>query len=210
MDFNSFLAHIPKLKALPLGGLPSQFKMAPEIRKQYSLRDIQKKNPKESAVLALFYPDALNNTNLLLMLRASYNGVHSAQISFPGGKKEEGDSNLMHTALREAEEEVGVLRNDVKIIRELTKTYIPPSNFWVTPYIGTLEMTPSFRMNNEVEKLIEVRVTDLLNEAALTSKNLTTSYMKNIDVPCFKLNNYVVWGATAMMLSEIKDLFKSL
>ncbi|WP_456442651.1 NUDIX hydrolase [Psychroserpens sp.] len=208
MDFNSFLLHISQLKKLPLGGLTSQFKMAPEIRRHYSLKNIKDKNPKESAVLAMFYPDINNETKILLMLRASYNGVHSAQISFPGGKKETDDANLQFTALRETEEEIGVLKTDITIIRELTKTYIPPSNFWVTPFIGILSKTPIFKTNVEVEKLIEVSLTDILDENSLSSKNLTTSYMQNIDVPCFKLNNYIVWGATAMMLSEIKDLLK--
>ncbi len=208
MDFNFFLTHISKLKVLPLGGLQSQFKMAPELRKRYSLKGIEANNPKESAVLALFYPDKDYNTKILLMLRASYNGVHSAQISLPGGKKEKNDTNLQFTALRETEEEIGVLKNDITIIRELTKTYIPPSNFWVTPFIGILEKTPVFKTNNEVERLIEVSIIDVLDESSLSSKNLTTSYMQNIDVPCFKLNNYIVWGATAMMLSEIKDLLK--
>ncbi len=208
MDFNFFLTHISKLKELPLGGLFSQFKMAPELRKTYSLKDIEDKKPKESAVLALFYPDKDCNTNILLMLRASYNGVHSAQISFPGGKQEKNDNNLQFTALRETEEEIGVLINDITIIRKLTKTYIPPSNFWVTPFMGILHTTPVFKTNHEVEKLIEIKLTDLLNDSSITSKNLTTSYMQNIDVPCFKLNNYTVWGATAMMLSEIKDLIK--
>jgi len=210
MDFNYFLTHIYKLKELPLGGLDSQFKMAPELRKKFSLKDIEDQNPKESAVMALFYPDKYQNTKILLMLRASYNGVHSAQISFPGGKKDEYDNDLEFTALRETEEEIGISKNEITIIRKLTKTYIPPSNFWVTPFMGILDATPTFKTNNEVEKLIEVPVKELLDEALLTSKNLTTSYMKNIDVPCFKLNNYTVWGATAMMLSEIKDLLKSL
>lgn len=110
--------------------------------------------------------------------------------------------------MRETEEEIGIAKKDIIVIRELTKTYIPPSNFWVTPYIGMLNVTPVFKTNHEVEKLIEVPIMELLDEDLLTHKNLSTSYMKNIDVPCFKLNNYTVWGATAMMLSEIKDLLK--
>ncbi|MCF6346855.1 MAG: CoA pyrophosphatase [Flavobacteriaceae bacterium] len=208
MDFNFFLTHISKLKELPLGGLQSQFKMAPELIKKYSLKGIEAKNPKESAVLALFYPDRDYNTKILLMLRASYNGVHSAQISLPGGKKEKNDINLQFTALRETEEEIGVLKTDITIIRELTKTYIPPSNFWVTPFMGILEKTPVFKTNDEVERLIEVSLIDILDENSLSNKNLTTSYMKSIDVPCFKLNDYIVWGATAMILSEVKDLLK--
>jgi len=210
MEFNTFLTHISKLKELPLGGIESQFKMAPELRRKYSLKGIEANNPKDSAVLALFYPDKDYNTKILLMLRASYNGVHSAQISFPGGKKEENDANLQNTALRETEEEIGVLKNEIIIVRELTKTYIPPSNFWVTPFIGILKRIPVFKTNDEVEKLIEISLIDILDENSMTSKNLTTSYMQNIDVPCFKLNNYIVWGATAMILSEIKDLLKLL
>ena len=210
MDFNYFLTHIYKIKELPLGGLDSQFKLAPELRKKFSMNEIESQNPKESAVLALFYPDIHQNTNILLMLRASYNGVHSAQISFPGGKKDKADTSLEFTALRETEEEIGISKNEITIVRELTKTYIPPSNFWVTPYIGVYNSTPTFSINHEVEKLIEVPIIELLDENLLRSKNVTTSYLKNIDVPCFKLNNYTVWGATAMMLSEIKDLLKSL
>ncbi|MGB5462178.1 MAG: coenzyme A pyrophosphatase, partial [Aureibaculum sp.] len=108
------------------------------------------------------------------------------------------------------EEEIGVGKNDIMIFREMTKTYIPPSNFLVTPFLGIINTTPSFKTNEEVERLIEVNVKALLDERSISSKNLTTSYMKNVDVPCFKLNDYTVWGATAMMLSEIKDLLKSI
>ena len=210
MDFDSFLADIYKLKEKPLGGLESQFKMAPMLRKRFSLEDIALQKPKDSAVLALFYPGIDNITNILLMLRASYNGVHSSQISFPGGKKDKKDPSLQDTALRETEEEIGIAKNDIMIFREMTKTYIPPSNFMVTPFLGILSTKPRFKTNEEVERLIEVNVKELLNENSITSKNLTTSYMTNIDVPCFKLNDYTVWGATAMMLSEIKDLLKSI
>ena len=208
MDFNSFLTYISKLKEIPLGGLDSQFKMAPELRKKFSEIEIEKRKPKQSAVLALFYPDKENITNFLLMQRANYNGVHAAQVSFPGGKKDSKDINLLQTALRETEEEVGVSSNKIIVFKELTQTYIPPSNFIVTPYMGLVQKTPVFEINNEVEKLIEVNIKDLLDERSVSSKNLSTSYMQNINVPCFKLNNYIVWGATAMMLSEIKDILR--
>tara|TARA_R110002073_G_scaffold72537_1_gene177737 strand:+ start:780506 stop:781174 length:669 start_codon:yes stop_codon:yes gene_type:complete len=210
MDFDSFLTHISSLKDVPLGGIDSQFKMAPALRKQFSLESIIKPNAKKSAVLALFYPNEINQTTFLLTLRAQYNGTHSSQISFPGGKVEKNDINLQNTALRETNEETGILTKDIKIYRELSKTYIPPSNFWVTPYIGYLDFKPQFIANNEVDTFIEVTLSDLLDDTTVTTKNLTTSYMKNIDVPCFKLNDYIVWGATAMILSEIKDLLKSL
>lgn len=80
----------------------------------------------------------------------------------------------------------------------------------VTPFLGYINSEQDFTPNIEVNKIIKVDVMQLLNDANLINKNMTTSYMKNIDVPCFMLNNYTVWGATAMMLSEIKDLLNSL
>ena len=209
MKFNIFQSYIPAIEKAVLGGLESQFRLAPKMRLQYSKDKIEAKKPKKAAVLALFYPDNEQNTRFLLTLRASYNGTHSAQVSFPGGKSEEKDIDFMHTAKRETHEEVGIKQEDINIIKQLTDAYIPPSNFLVTPFIGMLDYTPNFKTNNEVEELIEVTLSDLLDDTNVVIQNLTTSYMKNIDVPCFKLNNYTVWGATAMILSEIKDVLKS-
>lgn len=208
MDFNSFLTHISGLTNAPLGGMDSQFKMAPAIRKNFDLKSIIKPNAKSAATLALFYPNKKNETCFLLTKRAIYDGTHSAQISFPGGKTEKNDPNLEFTALRETFEETAVVMNDISIYRKLTKTYIPPSNFWVTPFIGTIEYRPNFTANNEVSAFIEVQLKDILDDSSIIVKNMSTSYMKNVDVPCFKLNDYIVWGATAMILSEIKDLLK--
>ena len=208
MKFNQFIQKIESLKSLELGGLEAQFKLAPELRLRYDADKIKANNPRKAAVLALFYPNKDNQTTFLLTERASYKGTHSAQISFPGGKLDTSDANLEEAALREAFEEVGVMPNSVEIIRELTDVYIPPSNFLATPFIGFVEEKPIFKTNYEVEKTIEVLVADLLNDAYLTTVNLSTSYMDKIDVPCFKFNNNIVWGATAMMLSEIKELLK--
>jgi len=208
MDFNSFSSHISKLKKTALGGLNSQLKMAPAIRKNFDLESMVKDNPRNAAVLALFYPDSTLETNLLLTLRASYNGTHSAQISFPGGKVEKEDKNLEFTALRETFEETAVITDDISIYRQFSKTYIPPSNFWVTPFMGTINYRPKFIASNEVSTFIEVKLKDLLDEKSVISKKMSTSYMESVDVPCFKLNNYIVWGATAMILSEIKDFLK--
>jgi 8-oxo-dGTP pyrophosphatase MutT (NUDIX family) len=184
--------------------------LAPKMRLNYSQDKIKANDPRHAAVLALFYPDSENETCFLLTLRASYNGTHSAQISFPGGKAEKTDTSFNHTAKRETYEEVGIEMSDIKIIKELTDAYIPPSNFLVTPFLGTLDVIPSFITNDEVEEIIEVRLSDLLDESNITLKNMSTSYMKNIEIPCFILNDHIVWGATAMILSEIKDLLKAL
>ena len=209
MKFNQFIEKIELLKSLKLGGLDAQFKLAPELRLRYNTDKIKANNPRKAAVLALFYPNEKEETTFLLTERASYKGTHSAQISFPGGKIDVLDTNLQETALRETFEEVGLLPTSIQIIRELTDVYIPPSNFLATPFIGFVNKKPLFKTNYEVENIIEVSVADLLNETSLTTVNLTTSYMANVDVPCFKLNDYIVWGATAMILSEIKELLKA-
>ena len=123
MDFTFFLKNISKIKTAKLGGLKSQFKMAPAMRGGYSEEIIAAKKPKQAAVLALFYPDKENKICFVLTERAHYKGVHSAQISFPGGKKDKKDINLEETALRETKEEIAITH--VNLIRQLTKTYIP-------------------------------------------------------------------------------------
>ncbi|OSY89387.1 NUDIX hydrolase [Tenacibaculum holothuriorum] len=207
MDFKTFISKIPSLQSKALNGLDAQFKFAPKMRLQYNEEKIKAQNPRRAAVLAFFYPDEEHNTRFLLTQRASYNGTHSAQISFPGGKYDEVDNNLQETALREAFEEVSILNETVKIVREITDVYIPPSNFLATPFIGYSNSKPNFIPNEEVAEIIEVKLEDLLNDNNITTINITTSYAKNLEVPCFKLNDYIVWGATAMMLSEIRELF---
>ena len=210
MDFNFFKKNISELKNLPVGGLEAQFNLAPKLRLNYSQNKIKALNPKKAAVVALFYPNSNNEACFLLTLRASYNGTHSSQISFPGGKYDKKDNNLESTALRETFEEVGILPHKITIFKQMTDVYIPPSNFLVTPFLGVLESTPLFTKNHEVEKLIAVTIKDLLKDSSISTTTLSTSYATNTEVPCFVLNSYVVWGATAMMLSEIKQLIKNI
>lgn len=208
MNFTEFKQLIQEIPNKSLGGLEAQFKMAPKMRLQYSEEKILAQNPRQAAVLALFYPDNQNQTRILLTQRASYKGTHSAQISFPGGKVDDKDKNLSETALRETFEEVGIASKNITVFKQMTTTYIPPSNFLVAPFIGFTSQQPRFHTNHEVASTIEVLVSDLLDDNNLSSTLMNTSYMTNIEVPCFKLNNYIIWGATAMILSEIKELIK--
>ena len=209
MEFKDFLSKISKIKTIieeeNYDGKKFQLKMTPKERLDFDMKSI--KNPKKAAVLALFYPKN-NKTYFLLTLRADYKGAHASQISFPGGKFDSLDKDLIHTALREANEEVGVKSNSIYPILPLSKLYIPPSNFWVNPYVGIAAEIPKFTKNYEVAELLEVCLDDLLNDDFVIYKNISTSYANNIEVPCFLLNNYVVWGATAMILSELKEIIK--
>ena len=161
--------------------------------------------------MVLFYPSEDAITHFSLILRKSYNGVHSAQIGFPGGRFEEGDISLKETALRETEEEVGVDKQQIIVLKELTDIYIPPSNFYVQPFLGLIKDTPRFALQKEeVEELIEVPLKHFMDDSTLTIQSLSTSYAKNLEVPAFMLNGHLVWGATAMMLSEVREMLKEL
>lgn len=210
MDFSFFEQRISKIKDLPLPGESSHHKMVPEFRIKELLEVKSNKiAPRKAAVMALFYPNAKAETQLLFILRKTYKGVHSNQVAFPGGKAETDDLNLMGTALRETHEEVGVHPNDVHVLKELSEIYIPPSNFDVQPFIGLYKKPKPFVIQeSEVQALLEVSLTKFLSDDSIITKNVSTSYATNVVVPAYKLNGYVVWGATAMMLSEIKVLLK--
>ncbi len=184
--------------------------MAPEIRiKELKSGLLNGREPLKAGVMALFYPDAISKTHLILILRNTYPGVHSNQIGFPGGKQESHDKDILDTALRETHEEIGVPPSMVEVIRPITEVYIPPSNFQVQPFIGIYnKKSPFVPEKSEVAALVEVSLDDFMDDKKLITQNLSTSYAKNIAVPAFKLNGYTVWGATAMMLSEIKELFR--
>lgn len=191
-------------------GESAHHKLAPLFRLQ-ELEKLQKPKiePRHAAVMAVFYPDPQHQVHFVLILRPTYRGVHSNQVAFPGGRVEKEDRDLAHTALRETEEEVGIPQEDVEVLKEMTPIYIGPSNFWVRPYIGILGYTPELvPQPEEVESIIEVDLEDFLSDTSMTIQRLNTSYSKSIEVPAFLLSGHVVWGATAMMLNEMKDILK--
>ncbi|WP_432410739.1 NUDIX hydrolase [Rasiella sp. SM2506] len=197
---------------MELPGEEFHLKMAP-IERLLELRNQAKeaKTGKRAAVLVLFYPSKNNETHFVLILRKTYKGVHSAQVGFPGGKWEEGDADFQATALRETEEEVGISEDSIKVYKKLTEIYIPPSNFFVQPYVGTTHEKLHFVLQEEeVEAIIEVPLAEFMDDVVKINKTLSTSYAKEIEVPAFLLQNQVVWGATAMMLNEVREMLKQL
>lgn len=210
MVFNTFLESVVKIKHLELFGEKSHTKMSPPYRLDLAKKMKEKaKSAKRAGVMALFYPNTEGETHLVLILRKTYKGVHSAQVGFPGGKYENEDDDLMQTAIRETEEEVGVPKSVLEVIKTMSPLYIPPSNFMVHPYIAVSQSTPNFvKQDDEVEAIIEVRLMDFLDEANTLVTKVATSFKVEVEVPAFKLNDHIVWGATAMMLGEIKDMLK--
>ena len=209
MDFQDFLKYVPKFVEVVLPASESHYKMAPQERIDIlNVSKMENKNPKIAAVMMLFYPKN-GKTHLVLIVRNSYEGVHSAQIAFPGGKYEIDDLNFENTALRETYEEIGISPDFMEIIKPFTQLFIPPSNFMVHPFMGICKEEITFMPDeNEVAKIIELPLSNFLDDAIIVNVNMSTSYANEIMVPAFKIEEHIVWGATAMMLSELKDVLK--
>ncbi len=210
MLFTDFIKFIPKIEKEKLLSTDAHIKMAPLERISYLKEENYKdKNPKKAAVLMLFYPKN-KITHLALIVRNSYPGVHSSEVAFPGGKVEESDVNLQETALRETYEEVGVPPNKVKIIKPFSEIYIPPSNFLVFPFMGISHEELTFLPDaTEVQQILEYSIVNFLDEKSISKVTMSTSYAAAIEVPTFLIKEHVVWGATAMMMSELKEVLKS-
>jgi len=210
MDFNDFLNAVPKITNLTLPGENAHFKMAPPERKEaMKNRALDLSEVRMAAIMMLIYPKN-NQSHLALIKRANYKGVHASQIAFPGGKLEYDDDSLLTAALRETEEEIGISRNEVTVVCPFTDIYIPPSNFRVYPFLGYCQHTPAFDPDmREVEAMVEYPISALLDDHFMLNINMATSYSELATVPAFKRDENVIWGATAMMLSELKDVLKT-
>lgn len=209
MKFDTFLQEIPKVTSVELPSVKAHMLMAP-LERVSSLDPANYKSikTKKAAVMMLFYPKE-GITHLSFIIRNSYPGVHSSQIAFPGGKVEKEDFNLQHTALRETYEEIGIHPNQITVMRPFTQIYIPPSNFLVHPFLGVCNEEISFTLQvEEVAGMVELPLSELMNDAIIVQKTMDTSYAKAISVPCFKVGEHYIWGATAMMMSELKETLK--
>ncbi|MGO4817999.1 NUDIX hydrolase [Flavobacterium sp. W22_SRS_FP1] len=209
MDFQYFLEYVPNLAEAELPAMEAHIKMVPFERIE-SLKNnaVENNSPRMAAVMMLFYPKN-GITHLVLIVRNSYEGVHSGQIAFPGGKYETEDEIFSKTALRETQEEVGVSPAIIDVIKAFTQVYVPPSNFIVHPFLGICKEKICFVLDpSEVSSIIELPLSVFLNDEILIESKISTSYAKEINVPAFDIEGHIVWGATAMILSELKDVLK--
>ncbi|MFN5983064.1 MAG: NUDIX hydrolase [Fluviicola sp.] len=181
------------------------------IRQKSSVALKNAREVRDAAVAIVIYPfnDELYS---LVIERQTYDGTHSGQISFPGGKVEEFDQNLMQTAIRECYEEIGLQLNESDFISELTPVFIPVSGFHVRPFIFYQEIEPTnfILSEREVYQLAHISLKELTNDENVILRSLSVGSTILKDVPHFKLNEIEIWGATALMLNELKHVLKKI
>ena len=208
MEFRYSISFLKKRLKEPLPGKDAQFLMAPETR--LSNEEYLKQFPehKISSVLFLLFPSD-GKTNFVLIERSGGGGVHSGQIALPGGKHETSDVTYENTALRETEEEIGVNKNEIKLLGILTDLFIPASKFRVYPHVGYIENKPMFVPNqSEVKAVVEADLETFLKNETMHKKKFLTSY-GHLSAPYYLYNGYEIWGATAMLVSEFITMFKN-
>ena len=209
MDYKLFIEFVSKLNYFPLPGKKAQLLAAPKDRlKNISKNIIKQKRAKRAAVLIYCYPKN-EKMYFSLIKRSNYGGIHSGQISLPGGKFDKNDCSLKETALRECSEELGITVDLNKDLFSLTPLYIPPSNFIVSPYLAYENFYPKFSPDSrEVALHIEISIEKLM-KLKIEKKILRNENRNNYSIPCYLYKKQVIWGATAMILSEFKSLLAS-
>lgn len=210
----------------PLPGQAGQRKLAPDLRVgerargRVGERESGRKGERESgrtseeesqcrsaAVLILLYPDG-DHIHTVFMKRNEYDGPHSGQISFPGGMYEDRDLDLEQTAIRETEEEIGIHAGTMEVLGRLTPLFIPISNFCVTPYVAWMTERPEFHPDSsEVQYLLTPSLDELL-DPAYRRKEVLHRHGRDILTPYILLDEDILWGATAMILSEFMELIE--
>lgn len=191
----------------PLPGIDIQMEMAPSVRD----RDIVvPNNARLSAVLVLLYPHE-GRWYVPFMRRAEDGRVHGGQVSFPGGQKEASDPTFTHTALREAQEELGIPTETVDILGSLSTMYIPPSNFLIYPKLGISTSRPDFVLDpKEVQDVIEVEINELMSDHIKGMHRVDVFGGHFINAPGYTVNQqHLIWGGTAMMIAELVAILKA-
>ena len=207
--FQLFIDNLKTNLQKPLPGMEAQFEMAHVKREKVLANSYESEEYRPSAVLILLYPNEHQQPSVLLIERMTYNGHHSGQIALPGGKVEPNDLNLQATALREFFEETGSDTTPT-IIGKLTPVYIPVSKFMVQPFVSYVKQKPNFSASTyEVKELIEWDVNHLLNPNIVKETTIEPSPGIKIKAPYFDVRGKVLWGATAMMLNELKWVLKA-
>jgi 8-oxo-dGTP pyrophosphatase MutT (NUDIX family) len=158
-----------------------------------------------AAVLVLIFPDADGVARLVLTERADRGGHHSGEVSFPGGRAEAGDADIVATALREAAEEVGldVAQAGVRVLGTLSLQWIPVSNFTVTPVVAVAERRPVLvPQASEVAAILEPPVAAFLPGGELVRVRRVIRGW-DLEYSAYPVDGLNVWGMTARVLGGL-------
>lgn len=195
-----------KLNA-PLPGISGQREMMPSYRNAVSLEDIAPLQPRKAGVIIHIFQGP-QELEVLYMKRPAYDGTHSGQISFPGGELEEFDQDLMAAAFRECEEEVNLKPNEQEFFRAMSWLYIPPSNFYVEPFITLGTAAPNVELDpREVDRVFSIPLSKLIDGSLIQQTSIKTTY-GTLVVPAYHWDGEIIWGATAMMTAELVALLR--
>lgn len=200
--FDHFVNSLSKRLTQPLPGRSAQELMAPKPINERRFQEDPKNPARPGGVMVLLYPHN-DDIYLPLMKRPVYSGAHSGQVSLPGGKVEKMDRDIIHTALRETHEEIGVGYESIEVIGQLSELFIIASNFKVYPTVGVLRSRPQIIPDpREVNRVLTPSLTELRDKNLRNTKTMHFPPY-TIESPYFDIDGEVVWGATAMILSEL-------
>ncbi len=208
MDAPEFLIKLESRLKGEKPGLKAQLRMVPDPRPGDKVYQEVQDSCLRAGVLVLLYP--LNNRWCVLLTQRTQRVLHHrSQISFPGGQQDPGE-DLQHTALRETFEEVGVPPHALNILGELTPLYIPPSNFCIYPFVASAPKRPNFLpCEQEVAQVLDIPLGHLTDSRNLRHEKWELRG-KEILVPYYAFQEHKIWGATAMVLSELLDIVTGL
>ncbi len=205
MEFDFFLNNSSKIEKIKVNSADAHLEFTPEGRGVFS-EEYKTESTRNAAIMAIISPIE-GKAHLTLIIRSKYDGAHSGEVAFAGGKWEPEDSTLLETAFREVEEEIGVSKKELIFCRALTSLYIPVSDFRVYPYLAYAEKKLEYLPQpSEVAKVITIPLTELFATEAKKNVAIHISNTTLIKVPAFVYKNYTIWGATSMILNELKQI----
>ena len=214
MELMTLIDHLQHKMQQPLPGYTVQLGLySPQGLTDYqnhlkNYDPINEQNTRQSSVMILLY-EKEGQVCIPLIQRPEYDGVHSGQIALPGGKAEPYDADFQATALRETYEEIGIGPEHITVLGQLTPVYIPPSRFWVNVVIGYSKNLPAFVPDQrEVASVIEFPLQHLKLPEAVEEREVMRAQQMRMKAPGYVFQNHFIWGATSMMLTELRELIK--
>ncbi len=208
MNFDELTGFLEKRLQKPMPGTVAHNRMKPKMANGAPLKLKHATPPRKGGVLILLF-EQNGIAHFPLIQRPNYEGIHSGQMALPGGRFEKSDADQYQTALRETEEEIGVDMKTVEIIGNLSEFFVAASNYMVLPVIGKVDYKPEFVPEpREVYDIITPSISHLIDQERLKEKEIVVRDRYRLKSPYFDLEGRTVWGATAMMLSELVEILK--